>query len=116
MELSLNIAIGATVIGLVVGMLTGIFGVGGGFLMTPALMIILNIRGPTAVGTDLATILATSSFGMFKRRGSGTVDVKLGLTIATGSPSKWLKEVMLPADAIKSSGFYCKNGIYKETR
>ncbi|MHC4457015.1 MAG: sulfite exporter TauE/SafE family protein [Planctomycetota bacterium] len=85
MELTLNIAIGATGIGLVVGMLTGIFGVGGGFLMTPALMIILNIHGPTAVGTDLATILATSSLGMFKRRGTDTVDVKLALTIATGS-------------------------------
>ena len=85
MELSLSIAIGATVIGLVVGTLTGMFGVGGGFLMTPALMVILNVQGPTAVGTDLATILATSSLGMLKRRGSGTVDVKLGLTIATGS-------------------------------
>jgi uncharacterized membrane protein YfcA len=85
MELSLNIAICATIIGLVVGMLTGIFGVGGGFLMTPALMIILNIHGPTAVGTDLATIFATSSLAMLKRRGSGTVDIKLGLTIAIGS-------------------------------
>ncbi|MHC4640892.1 MAG: sulfite exporter TauE/SafE family protein [Planctomycetota bacterium] len=85
MDLSLNIAIGATIIGLVVGMLTGIFGVGGGFLMTPALMIILNIHGPTAVGTDLTVILANSSLGMLKRRGSGTIDFKLGLTIATGS-------------------------------
>ncbi len=85
MELTLNIAIGATVIGFGMGMLTGIFGVGGGFLMTPALMIILNIHGPTAVGTDLAAIFTTSSLAMFKRRGSGTVDVKLGLTIAVGS-------------------------------
>ena len=85
MDFSLNIAIGATIIGLVVGMLTGIFGVGGGFLMTPALMIFLNIHGPTAVGTDLTVILANSSFGMLHRRGSGTIDVKLGLTIATGS-------------------------------
>ena len=53
--------------------------------MTPALMIILNIHGPTAVGTDLAAILATSSFGILRRRGSGTIDVKLGLTIAVGS-------------------------------
>jgi uncharacterized membrane protein YfcA len=85
MDFSLNIAIGATIIGLVVGMLTGIFGVGGGFLMTPALMIFLNIHGPTAVGTDLTVILANSSFGMLHRRGSGTIDIKLGLTIATGS-------------------------------
>jgi uncharacterized membrane protein YfcA len=85
MELTLNIAIGAVAIGSIAGMLTGMFGVGGGFLMTPALMIILNIPGATAVGTDLAIILVTSSFGMLRRRGSGTIDVKLALTIATGS-------------------------------
>jgi len=48
-------------------------------------MIILNISGPTAVGTDLTVILANSSLGMLRRKGSGTIDVKLGLTIATGS-------------------------------
>ncbi|MBW8002181.1 MAG: sulfite exporter TauE/SafE family protein [Planctomycetes bacterium] len=85
MEFTLNITIGSVVIGFVVGMLTGVFGVGGGFLMTPALMIILNIPGPMAVGTDLATILATSSFGMFRRRGSNTVDVKLAIVISIGS-------------------------------
>jgi len=31
------------------------------------------------------------------------------------NPSKWLKQVMLPAEAIKSPNFYCKNGIRKET-
>jgi len=85
MDLSLNIAIGATIIGLVVGMLTGIFGVGGGFLMTPALMIILGVSGPVAVGTDLTVILANSSLGMLERIKSGTIDVKLALTIAIGS-------------------------------
>ncbi|MHC4158960.1 MAG: sulfite exporter TauE/SafE family protein [Planctomycetota bacterium] len=85
MELTLNIAIGATVIGFCMGMLTGIFGVGGAFLVVPALMIILNIHGSTAVGTGLAIIIPISSLGMLKRRGSGTVDVKLGLTIAVGS-------------------------------
>jgi len=32
------------------------------------------------------------------------------------NPSKWLKEVMPLADAIKPSGFYCKNGVCKEVR
>ena len=85
MELSLIIAIGAVFIGLIVGMLTGIFGVGGGFLMTPALMIILNVHGPVAVGTDLAAILVTSSFAMLRRRGTGTIDVKLAIIISVGS-------------------------------
>jgi len=53
--------------------------------MTPAVMILLGVPAPTAVGTDLATILCTSSFGLFKRRGSKTVDVKIASFIAAGS-------------------------------
>lgn len=68
-----------------VGLLTGIFGVGGGFLMTPALIILLGLPAPISVGTGLATFLATSSVGIFKRRNSDTMDLKLALTIAAGS-------------------------------
>ncbi|MHC5061348.1 MAG: sulfite exporter TauE/SafE family protein [Planctomycetota bacterium] len=85
MELTFNFAIITALIGLIVGMLTGIFGVGGGFLMTPALIIILNIPGPTAVGTDLAAILITSSFALFRRKGTETVDAKLAVIISLGS-------------------------------
>jgi len=77
--------IGAVLIGAVVGFLTGVFGVGGGFLMTPALMVLLSVPGPIAVGTCLAVILATGSFGLLKRIGSNTVDIKLACTIACGS-------------------------------
>ena len=77
--------IGSSAIALFVGFLTGIFGVGGGFLMAPALMVLLGLPGNIAVGTDLATIFANSSYGMLKRRGSGTIDVKLALTLACGS-------------------------------
>ncbi len=76
---------GGFIISLFIGFLTGVFGVGGGFLMTPAMMIVLGLSGPVAVGTGLATILCTSSFGLFKRRGSGTVDAKIVLFMAIGS-------------------------------
>ena len=76
---------GAGIIGLVVGSLTGIFGVGGGFLLSPALMIILGVSGPIAVGTGIATSFVNSSFGMITRRGSGTIDYKLALIICVGS-------------------------------
>jgi uncharacterized membrane protein YfcA len=75
----------AVVIGFVIGVLTGVFGVGGGFLMTPALMIVLGIPGPIAVGTGIATIFANSSFGLIRRKGSGTIDYKLALIISVGS-------------------------------
>lgn len=85
MDFNLITGITAILIGLVVGLLTGMFGVGGGFLMTPALMVLLGVPGPIAVGTGLACILPTSSFAIFKRRGSNTIDFKLALTICAGS-------------------------------
>jgi len=85
MDFSLITIIGGFFIATFVGFLTGVFGVGGGFLMTPALIIILGVPGATAVGTDLATILTTSSVAMYQRRGSRTIDVKLGLTILIGT-------------------------------
>lgn len=76
---------GALIISAIVGMLTGIFGVGGGFLLTPALIVLLHVPPALAVGTDLTVILLTSSVGLFRRRGSGTVDVKLALVGSLGS-------------------------------
>ncbi|MDD5457993.1 MAG: sulfite exporter TauE/SafE family protein, partial [Phycisphaerae bacterium] len=74
-----------TIIAVFVGFLTGIFGVGGGFLMTPTLMILIGVPGEIAVGTGLATILVSSSVGLWKRRGTGTVDVKLAVMLGVGS-------------------------------
>jgi hypothetical protein len=76
--------IGSSIIAGFVGFMTGIFGVGGGFLMTPMLASLLNIEFTTAVGTDLVIIFFNSAVGMIKRRGSHTVDVKLALSLAAG--------------------------------
>ena len=84
-DLTLLTCLGATIISLFVGFLTGIFGVGGGFLLTPALMCMLPMPANVAVGTSLTVIFVNSSFGMFKRRGSNSVDIKLGLTLAAGT-------------------------------
>ncbi len=77
-------AAGGFSIALIVGVLTGMFGIGGGFLLTPALIILLDTPGPTAVGTGMATILVTTSFAMLNRRRTGTIDVRLALTISAG--------------------------------
>jgi uncharacterized membrane protein YfcA len=85
MDFTIVTYIGGGAIALFIGFLTGIFGVGGGFLMTPALMILLCIPGNIAVGIDLAVIFVNSSFGIYKRRGTGTVDIKLAAIMACGS-------------------------------
>ena len=46
--------------GFVVGLLTGLFGVGGGFLIIPALVLMLGVEMPIAVGTSLLIIAANS--------------------------------------------------------
>jgi uncharacterized membrane protein YfcA len=85
MEIGLHILAGGLLIASFVGMLTGLFGVGGGFLMTPALIVILGLGYLDAVATDLAVILVTSSFAMYRRAGSRTVDIKLGLVISAAA-------------------------------
>jgi uncharacterized protein len=70
-------------LGLIVGCLSGIFGVGGGFLMTPLLMLI-GIPAPIAVvsGANLAAASSMSSIlGQLERRG---VDFRMGLVISIG--------------------------------
>lgn len=71
-------------IGLGVGTLSGFAGVGGGFLMTPAL-IILGFSANFAVGTSLAWIIGNSIVGTLRHRRLGNVDMKLGMWIVVGT-------------------------------
>ncbi|CAN5461165.1 sulfite exporter TauE/SafE family protein [soil metagenome] len=50
--------------GLGVGLVTGLFGVGGGFLIIPALVMMLGVEMPIAVGTSLLIIVANSAAGV----------------------------------------------------
>ena len=60
--------------GFVVGLLTGLFGVGGGFLIIPALVLMLGVEMPVAVGTSLLIIVANSSAGVASHLGGADVD------------------------------------------
>ncbi len=50
--------------GFLVGLLTGLFGVGGGFLIIPALVLLLGVEMPIAIGTSLVIIVANSLTGV----------------------------------------------------
>ena len=70
-------------LGGVVGFLSGVFGVGGGFLMTP-LLILLGISPAVAVGTQASQILASSFSGVIAHMRRGNVDVRMGLVLVIG--------------------------------
>ena len=79
---ALKVLITATVVGL----LTGFLGVGGGFLVVPALVLALSLPMQYAAGTSLVVITMTSAAALVVRAGSGSTPdwgVVLALTLAS---------------------------------
>ncbi len=70
-------------IGGLVGFLSGLFGVGGGFLLTP-LMMMIGIPPAVAAASDSNQIVAGASSGAFAHWRLGNVDFKMGLIILAG--------------------------------
>lgn len=71
--------------GFCVGVLVGTTGVGGGSLMTPALILVFGTAPTTAIGTDLAYAAVTKTVGGWRHWRSGTVDMKIALWLGVGS-------------------------------
>jgi len=81
-ELSVNILI-ILGMGAAVGFLSGMFGVGGGFLITP-LLIFYNIPPVVAVATGANQVVASSISGAITHFRRGTIDIKLGTVLLCG--------------------------------
>ena len=81
-EMNVNILLIIS-IGMIVGGLSGLFGVGGGFLMTP-LLIFLGIPPIVAVGTEAPHVLASSVSGVIAHWRRKNVDFKMGLFLLIG--------------------------------
>ena len=70
-------------LGGVVGFLSGLFGVGGGFLLTP-LLIMIGVPPTVAAASDSNQIVAASTSGTYAHARSGTVDFKMGTLLLIG--------------------------------
>jgi uncharacterized protein len=81
-ELSANILI-ILGMGAAVGFLSGMFGVGGGFLITP-LLIFYNVPPAIAVATGANQVVASSVSGAITHFRRGTIDLKLGTVLLLG--------------------------------
>ena len=69
--------------GLLVGFMSGLFGVGGGFLMTP-ILIFMGIPPATAVGTEANHILGSSVSGAIAHGRKKNIDYEIGLFLLVG--------------------------------
>ena len=81
-EMNINIFL-IVFIGMLVGALSGLFGVGGGFLMTPFL-IFMGIPPAYAVANEANNILASSTSGSLTHWFKKTIDLKIGWMIIAG--------------------------------
>ena len=81
-EMSINVLL-LLGLGGAVGFLSGMFGVGGGFLMTP-LLIFIGVPPAIAVGTEANQVLAASVSGALAHWRRGNVDITMGLVVLGG--------------------------------
>src|SRR5207247_5240475 len=72
------------IVGFLIGILGGFFGVGGSFIAGPALRLV-GLDWNFAVGTDLAHIVGKSVVAAKRHRALGNVDLRLGLIMALGT-------------------------------
>lgn len=117
MRVLVRVVVAATI----VGVLTGFFGVGGGFVLVPALTLALGYSTPTAVGTSLLVIVINSLTALVFRVGDGwDFDwIVIGIFIATaicgsllgGRLAGWLSNRHLTtAFAVLLIGVACYTG------
>lgn len=97
-------------IGLGAGILSGFAGVGGAFIVTPAL-IILGFPANFAVGTSLLWVMSNSVIGAFRHGKLGNVDMKLGLVLLVAAMSgmevgvriiNWARDIGLADEVVLS--------------
>jgi uncharacterized membrane protein YfcA len=74
----------ALAIGFGSGILSGMFGIGGGVLMVPAMRILLGVEGLTAVGTSLPVIIPSAITGAISYLRAGQADWRTGMRLAVG--------------------------------
>ena len=72
----------ATFIGLVAGVTSGLFGVGGGIVMVPAMFYLLKVDIKTAIGTSLVVIIPTAISGAVKHQQLGNIDWRIAGSLA----------------------------------
>lgn len=81
LELSAGVAFGYVALGLVMGIASGLFGIGGGVIAVPALVAIFGISDLIAKGTSLLVMIPTSIVGTISHVRARAVDVRAGLVV-----------------------------------
>ena len=77
--------LGVALLGGGVGVVAGMFGVGGGFLLTPLLSVVFGIPLPIAVGTGLCQMVGTAVVALLRHRKLGQGEIRFDVLMFAGS-------------------------------
>lgn len=101
LELSPSVFFGYLVLGLIMGIASGLFGIGGGVIAVPALVAIFGISDLVAKGTSLLVLIPTGVVGTIANLRGGQVDLRAGAVVgaaavAASVPGVALALIMTP--------------------
>jgi uncharacterized protein len=100
-SLSVGIVVGYIALGLLMGVASGLFGIGGSIIAIPLLISFFSVSDLVAKGTALLVTIPTSVVGTVSNRRAGLVDIRAGLTIGvaaavTAIPAVELAQILSP--------------------
>ena len=84
-HLSGAVAVGYVALGLVMGVASGLFGIGGGIIAVPLMISLFAVSDLIAKGTSLLVSVPTSAVGTVANRRSGLVDLRAGLIVGVAA-------------------------------
>ena len=98
-DLTVWVALGYVALGLVMGVASGLFGIGGGVIAVPALVAVFGASDLVAKGTSLLVMIPTGVTGTVSNARAGLVDVRAGLVVGVAAtlasvPGVWLALLM----------------------
>jgi uncharacterized membrane protein YfcA len=103
-----DVALKVALAGTAVGFLTGLFGVGGGFVIVPALTLLLGLSMPQAIGTSLLVIAINSAVALAGRLGSSAIEwrVAIPFTVSAILGVLWGKHIADRLDPRRSLNWF----------
>jgi len=95
----------AIIIGVAAGVLSGLFGIGGGILLVPVLALVLGLDQVDAEATSLLAIIPVAAVGAWRQQGYGNLDVRTGLIVGVFAALSAIVGValvnVLPVEAVR---------------
>ncbi|MHB1090942.1 MAG: sulfite exporter TauE/SafE family protein, partial [Ilumatobacteraceae bacterium] len=80
-QMTIGVALGLLVVGVISGILSGLLGVGGGIVMVPAMVVLFSLPAAIAKGTSLVVVIPTALMGTWRNIKKDNADLPLAMII-----------------------------------